>query len=70
MSISKLKSLRKSSLFDLALQVRLRESTIAAIENRKTVAYPKQRAALAAFYELNEDELFGTDGFAKLAEAD
>ena len=57
---------KKMTLLDVSLQTKLRETVIAAIETRRTVAYPKQRVALAAFFDKPESELFGEDGFALL----
>ena len=71
MTLIKLLRVEKGlTLLDVTLVTRLRESVLAGIENRRMVAYPRQRAALAAFYEIPERELFDGADFAKLAEAE
>ena len=56
------------TIFDVTLASKVREAHLGAIENRRTVAYPKQRKQIADFFGVEENELFDADGFAKRAE--
>lgn len=55
------------SIFDVALGTKVREAHVSAIENRKIVAFPRQRKVLANFYKVEESELFESSGFAREA---
>jgi transcriptional regulator with XRE-family HTH domain len=53
------------TIFDMTLRSGIREAHLGAIENRRTIAYPKQRQKIAEFFGVPEGELFDERGFAK-----
>jgi transcriptional regulator with XRE-family HTH domain len=53
-----------ASIFAVASKTGVRESMMSAIENVRSICYPKHRKALADFYGVPESELFNAAGFA------
>ena len=54
------------SIFAVASKTGVRESMMSAIENVRSIAYPKHRKALVEFYGVSEDEIFDSRGFARV----
>jgi hypothetical protein len=62
-----MRKLMGASLLTVTLATAIREPVLSTIEGRKTIAYPGQRKKLAAFFGVDEAELFDSNGFAREA---
>ena len=65
--MTKIMELRKRyglSIAGLCYETRVHPTTLSMVERRKMVASGRVRESVSSFFEIPENEAFGTDGFA------